>query len=150
MIQKGGHTGLLRKQMYHLPASYAHQRPMKCPRSFRFSINHNTTHIRLVDSQSVAAGKCCKLVSLILLTLNSHQTWSGASNMQGGVTIDLSDLNQITVYQQNSVVSLGPGLRWQNVYDALEPYQLAVLGGRWGNVGVGGLLTGGMNNLHLT
>jgi hypothetical protein len=43
------------------------------------------------------------------------------------------------------VVSLGSGLRWQDVYDALAPYQLAVSGGRWGHVGTG-LLLGGITS----
>jgi hypothetical protein len=67
--------------------------------------------------------------------------------MQGGVTIDLSDLKQITVHQKENVVSLGSGLRWQNVYDALAPYQLAVSGARWGHVGTGLLLGGTMSFL---
>lgn len=72
-----------------------------------------------------------------------HQTWGGASSQPGGVTIDLSSLNKMSIYEKDNVISVAPGLRWQNVYDALEPHNLAVSGGRWGNVGVGGLLLGG-------
>jgi FAD/FMN-containing dehydrogenase len=66
--------------------------------------------------------------------------------MERGVTIDLSDLNKITVNERDNIVTIGPGNSWQNVYDALEPFQLAVSGGRWGSVGVGGLLTGGIRS----
>jgi FAD/FMN-containing dehydrogenase len=59
------------------------------------------------------------------------------------VTIDLSKLKQVNVYQNYGYVSLGPGNKWQDVFDKLEPMGLAVSGGRWGNVGVGGLLLGG-------
>ena len=79
--------------------------------------------------------------------VSRHQTWGGASAQEGGVTIDLSDLRSIKVYQRDKVVSVGTGNRWQNVYDALEPAKLAVSGGRWGNVGVGGLLLGGKQYL---
>jgi hypothetical protein len=60
------------------------------------------------------------------------------------VTIDLSNLSQIGVSADRNVVSVGPGNRWQRVYDTLDPLGIAVSGGRWGNVGVAGLLLGGM------
>jgi FAD/FMN-containing dehydrogenase len=59
------------------------------------------------------------------------------------VTIDLSRMKQIDVSPDQTFVSVGPGNRWGEVYSKLETLNLGVLGGRWGNVGVGGLLTGG-------
>ena len=38
---------------------------------------------------------------------------------------------------------IGAGLRWMHVYKALDPYGLAVAGGRFPTVGVSGLLLGG-------
>jgi hypothetical protein len=87
-------------------------------------------------------GKANLLLVNAFLTLIRHTPWP-AANVNGGVTIDLSNLKQITVSQDKKLVSLGPGNRWGEVYTKLEPLNLAVLGGRWGNVGVGGLLTGG-------
>jgi FAD/FMN-containing dehydrogenase len=73
-----------------------------------------------------------------------HTAWAGASNIEGGVTIDLSVMKGLKVSPDKSFVSVEPGNRWADVYSRLEPLGIAVSGGRWGNVGVGGLLTGGM------
>ena len=43
----------------------------------------------------------------------------------------------------DTVVSVGSGASWVEVYRALEPLGRATLGGRNGLVGVGGLLLGG-------
>jgi FAD/FMN-containing dehydrogenase len=59
------------------------------------------------------------------------------------VTIDLALFKQVEVSPDRKSASVGPGNRWSEVYDRLQPFGLAVSGGRWGNVGVGGLLTGG-------
>lgn len=67
----------------------------------------------------------------------------GASNSQGGVAIDLSALNKIDVSTDRATASVGPGARWGNVYETLEPMNLAVVGGRVSDVGVGGLILGG-------
>ena len=67
----------------------------------------------------------------------------GYANIDGGILVGLTDLNQITLSSDKSYVSVGPGRRWEEVYDFLEPYGLVVLGGRVGIVGVPGLLLGG-------
>ena len=59
------------------------------------------------------------------------------------MTIDLALFKQVQVSPDHKLASIGPGNRWSEVYSRLEPLGLAVSGGRWGNVGVGGLLTGG-------
>jgi hypothetical protein len=55
-------------------------------------------------------------------------------------------LKEVKIFPDENVVSVGPGNRWSEVYSRLEPLGIAVSGGRWGNVGVGGLLTSGMSN----
>ncbi|RDI80476.1 hypothetical protein Vi05172_g9594 [Venturia inaequalis] len=72
-----------------------------------------------------------------------HTGWAGAASVEGGVTIDLSKMKEVVVSQDKRMVTLGPGSRWGEVYSQLEEQGVAVSGGRWGNVGVGGLLTGG-------
>lgn len=72
-----------------------------------------------------------------------HAAFAGASSIQGGVTILLRDLNKITLNKDKSVASIGPGNKWGQVYKALEPDNLAVVGGRLSDIGVGGLVTGG-------
>lgn len=72
-----------------------------------------------------------------------HTPWAGASNINAGVTIDMSSINQVTVSADQSYTSVGPGNRWVDVYLKLDALGLAVPGGRVSTVGVGGLVTGG-------
>lgn len=60
------------------------------------------------------------------------------------MVIDLSRLNDVTVLDRTSrLVRLGAGARWAKVAGALAPAGLAISSGDHGNVGVGGLATGG-------
>jgi FAD/FMN-containing dehydrogenase len=72
-----------------------------------------------------------------------HNPVAGSSSIVDGVTIDLVHLNNVTVSADRSMVSVGPGNRWGNVTDIIQPMGLAVVGGRDLNVGVSGLLIGG-------
>lgn len=72
-----------------------------------------------------------------------HDRTPGSSNAEGGVTIDLVRLNEVKLAQDRKSVKLGAGLRWLNVYTALEKEGLMVGGGRVADVGVGGLTLGG-------
>ncbi|PYH93127.1 FAD-binding domain-containing protein [Aspergillus ellipticus CBS 707.79] len=72
-----------------------------------------------------------------------HAAFAGASNIQDGLTIDLVSLNTTTLSDNSSIASVGPGNRWLNVYDWLEPEGLSVIGGRVSDIGVGGLTLGG-------
>ncbi|KAK4214117.1 hypothetical protein QBC37DRAFT_421736 [Rhypophila decipiens] len=95
-----------------------------------------------------------------------HAPNVGASNIDGGITLDLGLLNWTRVVtstqsssniniEQNGessassndevLVDIGPGDRWANVYSKLHQLGLAVPGGREGGVGVGGLILGGGN-----
>lgn len=77
------------------------------------------------------------------LLKDRHTPHAGSANIDGGVTIDLQSLNQVTVSSDQKFVGLGPGNRWGNVYSKLDPLGLAMVGGRVSAVGVGGLMTGG-------
>ena len=72
-----------------------------------------------------------------------HAAFPGASNVDKGVTIDLRHLNDIKVSTDRKTVSVGPGNRWVDVSNVLDPLGLAVVGGRVSDVGVGGLILGG-------
>ncbi|KAL8910197.1 MAG: hypothetical protein Q9171_004495 [Xanthocarpia ochracea] len=72
-----------------------------------------------------------------------HAAFAGASNIQDGVTIDLSSLRQVEVVQSESVTKVGAGNRWLDVYSRLDPMGLSVVGGRVADIGVGGLTLGG-------
>ncbi|KAH8769239.1 hypothetical protein BGZ57DRAFT_987095 [Hyaloscypha finlandica] len=72
-----------------------------------------------------------------------HGMFSGASNIDGGLTIDLLKLNQVTVSADQTQTSIGSGNRWVDVYSALDLKGLSVIGGRVADIGVGGLTLGG-------
>lgn len=60
-----------------------------------------------------------------------------------GVLIDLQKLNQISVSGDKKIASVGPGARWGQVVEALDPHGVSVIGGRIPQVGVAGVILGG-------
>ncbi|KAL4947489.1 hypothetical protein BDW69DRAFT_178330 [Aspergillus filifer] len=72
-----------------------------------------------------------------------HAAFAGASNIQDGITILLSDLKEVSLNDDKSIASIGPGNNWGQVYKALELHSVTVVGGRMSGIGVGGLVTGG-------
>lgn len=67
--------------------------------------------------------------------------WASVSNP--GILVDLSKLNEISISDDHSTVSVGPGQNWGNVYEELDTYGVSVVGGREPQVGVEGLVLGG-------
>jgi FAD/FMN-containing dehydrogenase len=72
-----------------------------------------------------------------------HTPFPGAANIDNGVTLDLSQLNQIDIETEAQTASIGPGCRWGEVYSTLQSKGYTVPGGRDSNVGVGGFVLGG-------
>ncbi|PVH92286.1 FAD-binding domain-containing protein [Periconia macrospinosa] len=73
-----------------------------------------------------------------------HNPNPGFSSMdRSGILIDMGAMNTISLSQDKSVASLGPGATWDQVYEQLEPHEITVAGGRVKGVGVGGLILGG-------
>ncbi|KKY29139.1 putative fad binding domain-containing protein [Phaeomoniella chlamydospora] len=60
-----------------------------------------------------------------------------------GVLIAASGLTSIQLSTSRESVTIGPGNRWGDIYEYLEPYDLIVVGGRLGVVGVPGFMLGG-------
>lgn len=72
-----------------------------------------------------------------------HAPFAGSSNIDGGITIDLARMKEVTVSADKKEVALGAGNVWYDVYTHLAPYNLTVIGGRVSAIGVGGLTLGG-------
>jgi FAD/FMN-containing dehydrogenase len=72
-----------------------------------------------------------------------QQPLPGCANVNEGITLDLSLLNSITLTKGNSVVQLGAGVRWGDVYKQLDPLGISVTGSRSALGGVGGLALAG-------
>lgn len=73
-----------------------------------------------------------------------HMPISGYNGIDNsGVLLSSSNLTALSLSADKSIVSVGPGNRWRDVYAYLNPFGLAAVGGRVGHVGVPGLLLGG-------
>jgi FAD/FMN-containing dehydrogenase len=72
-----------------------------------------------------------------------HSPNPGFGSVESGILIDQSSLNDIGLSPDHKVVSVGPGAKWEMIYEELEKHELTVVGGRAAGVGVGGLITGG-------
>ena len=59
-----------------------------------------------------------------------HAAFAGGSSIQGGITVALEKLDEITLSSDKKIAAIGPGNRWGNVYKTLEQYGLEVIGGR--------------------
>ena len=72
-----------------------------------------------------------------------HAAFAGASSIEGGITVSFENLRSVTLSDDKKVAYVQPGNTWGTVYSALEKDDVAVIGGRVENIGVGGLTTGG-------
>ncbi len=69
---------------------------------------------------------------------------SGRSTNDGGIIIDVSRMNAITMLdQERRLIRVEPGAVWGDVAAFLQPYGLSLTSGDYGDVGVGGLATAG-------
>ena len=92
----------------------------------------------LVAGNKVFPGQC-----QFAVRSGGHTAWAGSANIASGITIDMSNINEVTISKDQSVVRIGPGNRWSDVYSVLDTFNLSTSGGRVGDVGVGGLVLGG-------
>lgn len=69
---------------------------------------------------------------------------SMASVNDGGIILDISQLNSVTVTDaEQGLVQVQAGAVWGDVAEALRPFNLIISSGDFGDTGVGGLATGG-------
>ena len=87
--------------------------------------------------------------TLFSIRSGGHSPIAGAANDNGGVTIDLTLMDTLSLNRNGSMVSVGAGSIWNNIYTQLEQRNLTVLGGRVAGIGVGGLLTGGKCSAYI-
>ena len=88
--------------------------------------------------QVLVAGLC-----QFAIKSGGHNPIPGANNINGGVSIDLGLLNQISLSADRTSVSLGAGGRWGAAYDAFADDGILFPGGLCGPNGVGGVSIGG-------
>ncbi|KAL9619576.1 MAG: hypothetical protein Q9160_005852 [Pyrenula sp. 1 TL-2023] len=97
----------------------------------------STDEVSTIVKTLVAAGQQFAVRS------GGHMQWTGANNIQDGVTIDFQLMNWVKFDEATDTVDLGPGAHWKDVYAELKKLGRMVGGGRNGKVGVSGLLLGG-------
>ncbi|KAH8730963.1 hypothetical protein GQ44DRAFT_736596 [Phaeosphaeriaceae sp. PMI808] len=116
--------------------------------NFKESMNANDEELVLAvkilkaeyDEQSKANdGLSSDSQGLFAIRGGGHSPIACASSAQGGVLIDTSLFNEVTLVSDRKSVVIGTGCKWGSVYEVLEQDGLAVAGGRNSAVGVGGL-----------
>lgn len=60
-----------------------------------------------------------------------------------GVTIAMTRFDTVNYDSDTETVEFGTGLVWDDVYKALDPYNVNVVGGRVSGIGVSGYTLGG-------
>ena len=60
-----------------------------------------------------------------------------------GVQIAMKRFTEVTYDAEAGVAKIGAGNVWDNVYAALEPFNVSVVGGRVSGIGVAGFTLGG-------
>ncbi|KAI0753246.1 FAD binding domain-containing protein [Daedaleopsis nitida] len=72
-----------------------------------------------------------------------HNPNQNFSSIDGGPLVSTALLNEVIYDEATMTVRVGPGNRWEDVHKVLDGTGVTVVGGRIGNVGVGGYILGG-------
>ena len=72
-----------------------------------------------------------------------HNPNNNFASVQDGPLISTAALNEVIFDSATQTVRVGPGNKWEDVIGALEGTGMTVVGGRIGEVGVGGYVVGG-------
>lgn len=72
-----------------------------------------------------------------------HLAAPDVSSVDAGILFAMTKFTQMELSDDQSTLQVGPGLRWEQVYEYLDPFGLVVVGGRIAPVGVPGLLLNG-------
>jgi len=100
--------------------------------------------VRCVDADDViAAVNFAREQSMEVSVRSGGHSVAGYGTNNGGMVIDLSGMKAITIYPEQRIAHIEPGLTWGEVANTLQPYGLALTSGDTASVGVGGLLLGG-------
>ncbi|TXB98199.1 hypothetical protein FocTR4_00013528, partial [Fusarium oxysporum f. sp. cubense] len=84
-----------------------------------------------------------QLETAFAVKCGGHSRFPDDSVSVDGVTIDLGLINSTVISGDNKTARVGGGSLSRQVFAALDPYGLAYVGGRVGQVGIGGFTLGG-------
>ena len=113
-----------------------------------FSVNDRLTPscaVSPANTQDVAAivGLLAKASCQFAVKSGGHGILTASSNIAKGVTVDLRAMRSVSLNKKTKTATVRPGAKWIEVYKYLDALGFAIPGGRAGDVGVGGLTTGG-------
>lgn len=134
--------------------------------TYRFNPSYTTTSKEYWSSTCAALKPSCIVyptsardVSAILGVIRGNGSDPGAekfavksgghnpnnyfSSVDDGPLISTEKLDHVILNPDTGVVRVGPGLRWDELADSLDGSGWSAVGGRIGNVGVGGYMLGG-------
>ncbi|KAL2843826.1 hypothetical protein BJX68DRAFT_277965 [Aspergillus pseudodeflectus] len=98
------------------------------------------------EDVATIVGTLAKLPDAVFaIRSGGHSPNPGWANAAQGITSDLQQLNKVHVSSDGSIAAVGPGARWVDVHRVLDPLELDVVGGKFGSVGVAGLILGGIS-----
>ena len=100
-------------------------------------------HVRSADDVAAVVSTARTAGCPFAIRGGGHSDIKGASNIDGGITVNMAGLNDIDLNETEGLVRVGAGATWGIVYKELDKVNKTVVGGRLTGVGVGGLLLGG-------
>ncbi|KAM0490381.1 hypothetical protein ACHAP8_011598 [Fusarium lateritium] len=102
------------------------------------STDHVSAIMRVITDNQCAFG----------MSSGKHSAYRNSNAVEDGITVDFGYMNQTTYDTETKIASMQPGSTWSHVYEALDRYGVAAIGGRASPVGVGGFITGGGYSFH--
>ncbi|KAG8356549.1 hypothetical protein FVEN_g5708 [Fusarium venenatum] len=82
------------------------------------------------------------------MSSGKHSAYRNSNAVEDGITVDFGYMNKTSYDTKTKIASIQPGSVWSHVYEALDHYGVAAVGGRASPVGVGGFITGGGYSFH--
>ena len=105
---------------------------------------HPAAIVRVADAADVAAAiAVARELGLEIAVRSGGHSGAGHSTTEGGVVIDLRELNDLDIDVGARTAWAGAGLTASEVTSALAEHGLAIGFGDTGSVGIGGITTGG-------
>lgn len=99
---------------------------------------------KCADEQDVIASvNFARTHNLVLAVRGGGHNVAGLGTCEGGLVIDLSDMNEVKVFPDQRMASVSGGSTWADVDSATQAFGLATPGGVVSDTGVGGLTLGG-------
>ena len=72
-----------------------------------------------------------------------HSAFAGAATIEGGITMSFQNMKSVKLSDDKKTAAVQPGNTWFDTLNALSTTGVTVVGGRVGDIGVGGLTLGG-------